>query len=309
MDKPKPDKGAINWDEVTSKNTDTKDRKKSKSPKKNGLVDKIKVLPKKQKIIGGVILGIILLSIIQSVIFTFMIRRSDWDFNISLDNGESSSTTSESCKRATSSTQAKNLRCDKETISRLEAKEEQARKEKEACESQTSDDGMKFYWSSSRKECEKYETEESCGMRGLKIWADNCVTEKEYNEKKAAQEKDKQLRSDCEARGGSYTSYNQKCEITSPEPSDPDTPTTDTPSTPGSVEPSEPTTPSIYTISDACWEYGKKNNVDLTDYASDEIKKDGDYYQIIMHHRDKSTWKCWYNPVSKEVLVEKIYNW
>lgn len=66
--------------------------------------------------------------------------------------------------------------------------------------------------------------------------------------------------------------------------------------------------PSIDAIADACWAYGRNHGVHLTDYASDDINQDGDYYQIMMYHDDGSYWRCWYNPSNKDVFVEKAYN-
>ncbi len=63
--------------------------------------------------------------------------------------------------------------------------------------------------------------------------------------------------------------------------------------------------PSISDIADACWSYGQKAGVHLTDYASTEIAQDGNYYRILMWHKDKSVWKCWYNPSDGDVFIEK----
>ncbi|MBR1875106.1 hypothetical protein IJ798_01865 [Candidatus Saccharibacteria bacterium] len=66
--------------------------------------------------------------------------------------------------------------------------------------------------------------------------------------------------------------------------------------------------PSIDTIADACWVYGRNHGVHLTDYASDEITQEGDYYRIMMFHDDGSYWRCWYNPSNNDTFVEKAYN-
>ncbi|RYC74420.1 hypothetical protein [Candidatus Nanosyncoccus alces] len=63
--------------------------------------------------------------------------------------------------------------------------------------------------------------------------------------------------------------------------------------------------PSIDTIADACWAYGQKTGVHLTDYASTNIVQEGNYYQILMWNKDKSVWKCWYNPSDGDVFIEK----
>lgn len=63
--------------------------------------------------------------------------------------------------------------------------------------------------------------------------------------------------------------------------------------------------PSIDEIADACWLYGQTRGVHLTDYASSEIKQDGNYYQILMWHDNGSVWKCLYNPSDKDVFIEK----
>lgn len=75
-----------------------------------------------------------------------------------------------------------------------------------------------------------------------------------------------------------------------------------------SVQPSTSTPnnkPSLNDIADACWSYGQKAGVHLTDYASTEIAQDGNYYRILMWHKDKSVWKCWYNPSDGDVFIEK----
>lgn len=75
-----------------------------------------------------------------------------------------------------------------------------------------------------------------------------------------------------------------------------------------SVQPSTSTPnnkPSLNDIADACWSYGQKAGVHLTDYASTEIAQSGNYYQILMWHDDGSVWKCWYNPSDGDVFIEK----
>lgn len=76
---------------------------------------------------------------------------------------------------------------------------------------------------------------------------------------------------------------------------------------PASTSPSNQSSdkPSIDIIADACWAYGQRMGVHLTDYATTDIAQDGNYYQILMWNKDKSVWKCWYNPSDNDVFIEK----
>lgn len=273
------------------------------------LIEKFKALPKNQKIICAAVAGVIVLSI-ASVISQK--QSNDW-----------------MCERVDSLDSARFFGCDN-VVKRLEEEETAARRKEEekekarvACESQPSDDGMKYSYHSSDGSCEKYETEKSCELKNLKLWSSKCVTQSEYNQKKAEydakQTAEKQAKSDCSAKGYDWNYTYDRCNSDAEQQkqnnndsSSSSNAPTETPKQESSNNqpsaPSAPAAPSIDTIANTCWSYGKEKGVSLTDYASTDINKDGDYYQIVMWHQDRSLWKCWYNPTNKDVFVEKIYN-
>lgn len=170
-----------------------------------------------------------------------------------------------------------------------------------------------------------------CANKG-KMWKDNksvCLSQEEYDKivtgEKAAEE-ERKLKSECSAKNYDWNYDAKRCNTdteqktknaekeaeqkhqeeankTSSQAASASTNNTPAPAATPSTNNSNQ--PSIDTIADACWYYGKTHGIALTDYASSEIVQDGNYYQIIMWNRDKSVWKCWYNPTNKDVFVEK----
>lgn len=114
----------------------------------------------------------------------------------------------------------------KNRIAELEAKEkeeaEKAEAEKQArreCaeKNQNSEDGMGYRYDSLDGVCEKYETEKSCQLRGLKLYGSNCISEADYNAKKAEEAELAQLKSQCEDKGGTFWSGTKTCKIPTAE--------------------------------------------------------------------------------------------
>ncbi len=281
------------------------------------LITKFQSLSKNQKIICVAIAGVILLSIASAIAQ----KRSDDFMCQRVDNLDSARFfgCDDAVKRLEAEEEAKKQKEEAEEAARRQKKEEEE-KARAACESQTSDDGMKYSYDSYDGSCEKHETEKSCELRNLKLWDYNCVPEAEYKQKKAEYEAkqaaEKQAKSDCSAKGYDWNYTYDRCNSDAEQQKQNGENNSSNNAAPAEApkqessnnQPSAPAAPSIDIISDACWAYGKVNGVGLTDHASTEIIKDGDYYQIIMWHKDKSVWKCWYNPDNKDVFIEKTHN-
>lgn len=149
----------------------------------------------------------------------------------------------------------------------------------------------------------------ACEESGKKFYnnpsssSDECVSEDRYNElTNADNHKETQKQTEPEESRSETQEKEQSTSSTDKDTAMEEKPKESEP-TP-SPTPAD-TTPSIDTIADACWAYGQSQGVHLTDYASTNISKDGNYYQILMWHDDGSVWKCWYNPSNKDVFIEK----
>lgn len=181
-----------------------------------------------------------------------------------------------------------------------------------------------------------------CANKG-KRWKDNksvCLSQEEYDQilaQEKAEDEEKKLKSDCSAKSYDWNYDAKRCntaeeqkaknaekeaerkrqeeehkrqeEADKPSNQATSASTNNTPAPADTPSTDNSNQPSINTIADACWYYGKTHGIALTDYASSEIRQDGNYYQIIMRNRDKSIWKCWYNPTNNDVFVEKTYTY
>lgn len=202
---------------ATKKSSQKAETSAKSTNQKLTLTNRLQSLTNTQKSTGIIVLGVLIFAVIVCFMISSVFKSVFGDKGNKDDK--------RICATIDSIEQAKFFDC-KHRIAELEAKEkeeaEKAEAEKQArheCaeKNQNSEDGMGYRYDSLDGICEKYETEKSCQLRGMKLWGSNCISEADYNAKKAEEAELAQLESQCEAKGGTFWRSSKTCDIPTAE--------------------------------------------------------------------------------------------